>query len=129
MSENWVITAGHCCEEGTKADDFRIYAGVEDTERLNFSTFYRAHSFYPHPDYGSAHEISHDFCLIKTSEEMVLKRGFVDFACLPEGPGDNGRKRKCFTAGWGFDAIDGKPTGELNSIQGRIIEENVDTFI
>ena len=120
MSQNWIITAGHCCEEGTKTEDFKIFTDVENADKLNFSSFYRANSFHQHPDFGSAHELSHDFCLIKTSEEITLKRGSVDFACLPE-PGICNSNNKCFTAGWGFDAIDGKLTSELHSIQAQIL--------
>ena len=70
MSENWVLSAGHCCA-GLGTGD--IVAGGIDIYFPEGVEQHRTPDKYSHPDYDSA-TINNDVCLLKASLPFQTKK-------------------------------------------------------
>ena len=82
ISNNWVLTAAHCCY-GTNPWRYRTVTNEWD---INLSTGSEV-EHYPaqiirHPDYNAT-TFSNDFCLLRYTEDLVDQNGVVAPACLP----------------------------------------------
>ena len=70
LSENWVLSAGHCCA-GLGTGD--IVAGGIDIYFPEGVEQHRTPDKYSHPDYDSA-TINNDVCLLKASLPFQTKK-------------------------------------------------------
>jgi len=98
LSENWVLTAAHCC---AKANGYSVVIGAHNIDEDDNT--YQISKRIKHPSYGSVNGINNDFCLLKTAQPIDLSgiEG-AGIACLPEdGQHVAAGTENCFIGGWG----------------------------
>merc|ERR1719285_1115554 len=101
LSENWVITAAHCCEGATQVD---VYISDYDYYYQDEGEFIvTAEEIIMHPNYGADNQISNDICLLRVptlSEQKPANcDGCYGAICLPPQDDPLPYGKACFVSG------------------------------
>ena len=126
IHENFVVTAGHCCDAVKNRDDANemLVFTINEFDRNTFSGHeieITPINFILHPDY-SPETIENDICLLQTAEKIDFENEDLAPACLPKGPVKDGNK--CFVAGWGKTSETGQQADLLQEIKVEIISHS-----
>jgi len=125
LSNNWVMTAAHCCE-GFSASSIYVIAGDHNNQVSDGEARYDAKQVIMHPKYGESDGFTYnyDFCLLEV-EEIPLDGDTKDIVCLPEqgehvDPTYDDQRLKgslCFVGGWGTTSSGGGLAAILQSVK------------
>jgi len=108
LSDRWVLTAAHCCENVQTAEifigDWRQF-NTGDTGEFTVTSS----NIFMHEEYPGANGISNDICLIRTPNLANKKpnscNGCYAAACLPADDFRHGEA--CHVSGWGTTTLGG----------------------
>uniref|UniRef100_A0A482ZAD5 U6-Theriditoxin-Lha1a_1 n=1 Tax=Latrodectus hasselti TaxID=256736 RepID=A0A482ZAD5_LATHA len=100
ISENWVVTAGHCvCSFNPGV--YRIHAGFNDSSELTVPSakIYEVSNIFMHPDF-TYYNLVNDIALLRTSKPIDISTGEINInrICLPSA--DEAIGSKIAAAGW-----------------------------
>jgi len=104
ISNDWVLTAAHCCEAyGTRPtpSQYKVLVGAHDLDSTSSEESAKVHTLsriVVHPSWNT-NAIDQDYCLLQLSEPVQLS-AHVQPVCLGgESHGEPGKK--CWVTGWG----------------------------
>merc|ERR1711935_457813 len=128
LSENWIITAAHCCEIALSPDEVDIIIADRDLWSSAEDNEFRvtAEEIIMHPFYGADNSISNDICLLKVPTLATKKPDSCDGCyaaiCLP-GVGDSTPHGKaCFVSGWGTTSSQGQVSRYLQDVSVNVLD-------
>ena len=134
ISNNWVLTAAHCCY-GTNPWRYRTVTNDWDiTLFIGDDAEYYPAQIIRHPDYNGT-TFSHDFCLLRYTEDLVSTD--VEPACLPaadQAPAIRNLTdpNNCHVAGWGVtNTTTGVTASFLQEVEVEILNStacNIDNY-
>ena len=111
VTDEWILTAGHCCEY-KGINDIRINIGDHLYQEGDEKSYLEIKQILIHPDYlsGSYNSIPYDFCMVQTKEKMIIDGVQTQVACFPDaGVHADTNETQCWTAGWGEVSSGGSP--------------------
>jgi trypsin len=101
LNENTIITAAHCCEIFSSADEATIVAGQHNLyEDSGDEQTRQVKEIREHPEYGSVTSFDNDICLL-ILEEPVELNDKVAVIGLPESMAEPADGDELVASGWG----------------------------
>ena len=110
----WVLTAGHCVDDGTEPDDFKVLFGAGPLGNDPSVSLYKADAIVMHPDYSSLHGLDYDLALVR------LKRPLPETMPILPLISDDSLERAGSSAkvlGWGWTSADHQNPGRPSFLQ------------
>jgi len=105
LSDDWVITAAHCCENAANNNSIKIHIGDwEQYEDSNEEFSVSSLKIVMHPAYPGPNGIANDICMIRVpnleTNSPAACQGCYASICLPSQEIYMGEA--CHVSGWGF---------------------------
>merc|ERR1711970_80094 len=116
LSDRWVLTAAHCCQDANKATIFVSDYNKNKEDPGEFSV--EAKQIILHPDYGKHPDsrIANDICLLRTPNLSAKKNADSVYApaCLPTSDYKHGEA--CHVSGWGTTQSGGSTSNKMREV-------------
>ena len=106
VHNNWVLTAGHCCQNNVDGMEATFGDRLKNDPDSNEYTLDAA-DWFRHPLWGDASDGTggnQDWCMVKFNEDIIANDpdGLVGIPCLPDvNPIPSQHGKACWVAGWG----------------------------